>query len=749
MKKRVTSSGAATARSCWCFWGALLVAACLVSVGHAVAGDNVWTQIGPYGARVSDIAIHPSNPQVVYMSASTGVIFKSTDGGASWTSDHQSYGNALVMDPTNPQVIYAGSTGVSKSTDGGVSWTWHTKGLTYLNIVGLGIAPSNPQVLYASTLKGVHRSTDGGASWTPTNSIQSSSVTRALAVDPTNPQTVYFSIGISDKNKGLYKTTDGGNSWTRLKLDPPNGASMEKIVIDPSNPQTIYVGAWGAGVYRSADAGTSWTPINAGLTNLQVYAIAIDPTHPQTLYAGTSAGGVFVSADAGASWTPAISGAGTRQGVEALAVDPSSPQTIYAGTSDGVFRTTNGGASWTQVTSGMAGYPVNVMGKGFANFRTLYIGTQGGGILKTPDGGQTWIKIDVDASNVTNPVMALAVAPLSPQTLYAGLAYGAGGYKSTDGGASWTRIWSPSGDSGTLPPYIETIAIDPLNPETVYLGTYIPPNKPGEHGMFKSTDGGKTWTSMDSGLPPEVNFAVSLKIAPSNPRTLYLVGNRGRRNLNSYDVNEDVYRSVDGGDSWADVSYGLPKDFNGYSSWRLAVDPTNEKVIYAGNADNEVDPRLYKSTNGGGSWAAASAGLPTSLSILSLAIDPMNHQTVYAGTSLGVYRSTDGGASWATFGGGEYLSFGPLVVDPANQTIYAGVSGGGVYAIRVPDMGRALRMDFDGNGEVNLDDFFMFAEAFGKKATGASAKFDLDGDGVIGLNDFFLFMERFGRKAGQ
>jgi len=723
----------------------------------ALAEDNVWTMIGPYGARVSDIAVHPSNPQIVYMSASTGVIFKSANGGASWTSIPRSngYGNVLAIDPTNPRIIYAGALGVRKSTDGGTSWTWHTKGLTYLNIRALGISPSNPQILYASTLKGVHRSADGGVTWTPTNSPQSPYVTRALTVHPKDPRIVYFAIGISDKNKGLYRSADGGDTWTRLKLDPPNGASIEGVVIDPSSPQTLYAATWGAGVYKSVDGGASWSPINAGLTNLQTFAVAIHPSHPQTLYAGTTGGGVFTSADGGASWSPINAGLSSREAIEALAVDPSNPKTVYAGSVDGVFRTTDGGASWAQSNAGLAGYSVTAMAKGPSNSQALYIGTNGGGSFKIADRGGTWTQIDADPSDVKKMVTALAVDPLNPQTVYAGF-WGAG-YKSADGGASWTRIWTSSGEK---PSSIQAIAIDPLNPETIYLGT-LGSTQSREARLLRSADGGRTWTPSDAGLPDERQSVSRIVIAPSNSRTLYLVANRGREYPNgSYNTNQVVYRSANGGTSWAEVSAGLPRDFNGLANWTIAVDPTDEKTLYAGLGPHVGDVRIYKSVDGGDSWAASGVGLPgpiwpgASLFIHALAVDPTNPQTVYAGTIRGVYRSADGGATWTKFSAGLEAQDGyppsvnHLVLDPANQTVYAAVSGGSVYAIRAPDMGgSALRMDFDGSGDVGLDDFFLFAEAYGKQAAGASAKFDLDRDGKVGLSDFFLFADRFGQRA--
>jgi hypothetical protein len=145
-----------------------------------------------------------------------------------------------------------------------------------------------------------------------------------------------------------------------------------------------------------------------------------------------------------------------------------------------------------------------------------------------------------------------------------------------------------------------------------------------------------------------------------------------------------------------------------------------------------------------------------------MAVDPSNLETVYVGVAsiynsrlwsanqggVGVYKTTDGGASWTNFSSGlPSRSILALDLDPSLQKLYAGVNPGGVLMISTAGAGGRLLADFDGSGQVNFDDFFLFAEAFGKPATGANATFDLDGNGAINMDDFFAFADRFGKTG--
>ncbi len=249
---------------------------------------------------------------------------------------------------------------------------------------------------------------------------------------------------------------------------------------------------------RTAEAGVNrWT--TNGPEGREIFSLAIDPTNPATLYAGTLRGGVFKSTDGGGRWTPVNTGLNTTFVITALVVDPATPATLYAGTglgpgagdASGVFKSTNGGESWTAINIGLTSVyglsPPSVFALAIdpSAPRTLYASTYAGGVFKSTDGGGNWSAINTGLTRTGNAliVSALAIDPSAPATIYAGSGYnnefwfGAGVFKSTNGGASWSGINAGLTDSSVF-----ALAMDPSTPSTLYAGTL--------GGVFKSTDAG-------------------------------------------------------------------------------------------------------------------------------------------------------------------------------------------------------------------------------------------------------------------
>jgi len=619
-----------------------------------------WQSIGPFGGIVNTIAIDPTDGQTVYAgTGGDGRVFKSTNGGASWTAVNLGITgasvNALAIDPKDSRTVYAGTSngggGVFKTTNGGTSWSAVNSGITDINIevFALAIDPSNSQTVYVGTDGGgVFKSNDGGASWSAASSGMTNTNLRALAVDPTSRLALYAGTA----GGGLFKSSDGGASWTAANSGI-TGSYIRSLAIDPSNSQTVY--AAGSVVFKSTDAGASWTA-GSGLT-VDAASLAIDPNHPQTVYAGTGGGGVCKSTDGGASWTAASNGIqGTY--VVSLAIDPSNSQTVYAGIngyngavngSRGLFKSINGSASWTATSSGVTGTTVTALALDPADSQTLYAGTFGNGLFKSVNGGASWTAANTGIS--LPDIAALAIDPGRSQTVYAAVS-ARGIFKSTDGGATWSGV--NNGLTFTVPGYatiyyqdIGVIAISPGDGQTIYAGSK-------STGLFKSTDGGASWGASNNGLTG-LNV-VSIAIDPANSQTLY-AGTYG-----------SIFKSTDAGASWT-ASYSGPA----YTSVScLAIDPGNSQTIYAGISGSGV----LKSTDGGATWSASNSGIPNSL-IYSLAIDPTNSQTLYAGTWQGlVFKSTNGGKSWTAANSGTMqANVNAIAIDQVNSTVYIGSNG--------------------------------------------------------------------------
>lgn len=324
-----------------------------------------------------------------------------------------------------PLTLYAGTAGgVFKSTNGGVSWTAANTGIPNVEIYVVAIDPSNPDTVYAGTgftpitCANLYKSTDGGARWTATSLATAVGLVEigqpscfaavhALAIDPTNPLILYAGGGGLN---GVFKSTNGGATWARSGL---TAGAIYSLAIDPSNPSTIFAADAGRGLLKTTNAGAAWVPLNNGIPFGSSFdgfrAVAIDPINPATIYAGAAfpPNGIFKSTDSGATWTktPAQAGGGS---FNSFAIDPTNPATIYAGTSGAIYKSTNGGGSWTQLRSlsgggSLALYP--------GNTSILYAGT-GNGVLQTTNGGTTWAFANSGLANTS--VFTIAIPPTTP-----------------------------------------------------------------------------------------------------------------------------------------------------------------------------------------------------------------------------------------------------------------------------------------------------------------------------------------------
>ncbi|MBP7960970.1 MAG: tandem-95 repeat protein [Caldilineaceae bacterium] len=314
---------------------------------------------------------------------------------------------------------------------------------------------------------------------------------------------------------------------------------------------------------------------------------------------------VLLWVGAGASTAKTDASAWTTNGpagatVWSMVMDPNNTSNVYAGTSNGVFKSTDAGGSWSATSiTGFSGNPVFVA-IDLVTPSTLYASREGD-LYKSTDSGANW-------STMTGPEptyhRAIAVDPSTPTTLYVGIRGGSSVYKSMDGGVTWSAVY-PGGSF-----VADMILVDPNNPGTVYAGGggFAPL-------LYKSTDGGATWTNASTGLTG-VSIR-SVAIDPTNANTLY-VGVNGSSG--------GVFKSTDGGATWGASNNGLtPTD-----AYPVVVDPNDANKLYAGTFGGGV----FQSSDGGASWTAINDGL-TTLNVYSFMVDPSNSENLYAGTAGG------------------------------------------------------------------------------------------------------------------
>ena len=466
---------------------------------------------------------------------------------------------------------------------------------------------------------------------------------------PPAPQNVSVSSSVAPIT---YTVTASGGDW--LSVAPTTGTT----------PGTVRVSAAGTGLspatYRGsiiiAGAGATNSPqtVNVSLQVLPappagpqsgggpaggfITSIVFDRTNSTTVYLGTG-GGVFKSSNGGQSWSAVL----RNRNVWALAINPASPTTVYAAVLGGVLKSVDAGQNWTDVSTGITNANLRAVVIDPAQSSTIYAATDlGGGVFKSTNGGQSWVSIDSGLTSLS--VYALAIG-LSG-TLYAGTPGGV--FRSTNGGGSWSLAGLPNAS-------INVLVIDPTGPNEIYAGT----NK----GVFKSSNDGQSWTNLSSSL----TNSLVLGLAISSAGTLY-AGTFGG----------GTFVSSNGGQNWTTVNAGLTDTF--LLIRVLAADPVNSGTIYLGSQGGGV----FRSTNGGQSWSAVNSGV-TAVDVYALAIDPANSNTLFTGTNGGgVFKSTAAGQTWFSINSGLVSSSGgraiALVVDPTiSTTLYAGTLDGGLF----------------------------------------------------------------------
>src|SRR5262245_20091936 len=539
------------------------------------------------------------------------------------------------MRPRPPFLLAAALLALVRPASAGV---WTNIGPSGGYVQTVTIDPSTPTTLYAGTGLRVFKSTDAGLHWValvhPVGEVFSGEV----VVDPFDSSTIYIPGGGND----VVKSTDGGATFVRHSTGMFGAGSL---AIDPINPQNLWAGGMGS-IARSTDAGVTWTivPLPGGATDY-LFDLAVDPVTPSTLYAGASFGtapGVYKSVDGGASYTRVLAG----PGVQSVAVDPSSPSTVFANdvTIPLLYRSINAGASWGLSDAGLInGALRRCLVVDPTNSLIVYAGVPEG-VVKSVTGGTSWVSASAGLPFFPT-AQCLVIHPSAPSTVYAALKLGVG--KTTDGGASWTVL-----QDGLFADYPLSLAVDPSAPNVIYAGSQ-------NLGISKSTDGGATWTSASTGL---TGYPVSQVIVhPTNSSILYA-------------VDGGISESLDAGVTWDAGDAGMADQAS-----RIALAPSNPSTLYAASNGG-----VYKSIDGGALWNLT-AGTP-SLAFTQIAVDPTNDAVAWAaGVGLDVYRTTDGGDTWTpssalpSFYGGKVVG---LAVDPAAPaTLYAGVQPGTVSAI--------------------------------------------------------------------
>lgn len=530
--------------------GVIYASADSMGVYHSSDGGMTWDRrVNGLGDRaITALALDLSHPNVLFAGGLQNGVYKTTDFGMSWSST--SLGGiwvySIMVYPGGPDTVFATSNNrVYRSSDGGATWS------SILDTVGgvIAPAPSNPSILYVWSDNGyrcVWRSNDGGRHWirhaVPSHPGLSS---LALLVDPAFKDSLLVGGGFFPAG-GLYgqlwKSTDGGISWTQLMLgDMP----IQSLLALPQGD--VLVGSIGPGVHRTTDGGATWLLSNQGMTLQNITSLDLSSSRPPSLFAsctGFGCSGVVVSKDQGRTWQTrnvGIPDCGNMESWSYLKASPLDSNLLLLGAhrildAPNTFRTNDGGGSWSLVPprSGGMAYLFNPL-----NPNVIYSGGFGPDgpswpcVFKSTNSGDTFVFLP----SCSTHCLALGMDPFDTSMVYAGGGQDIPGpalSKTTDGGAHW---FADTTGLGLLRSWVLSMVLAPDRPGVLYLGT-------DSLGVFKSTDGGGHWVAKSNGL---TNLCVcALITSPRSSATAY-AGTRGG----------GVFVSTNGGDLWTPMNDSL------------------------------------------------------------------------------------------------------------------------------------------------------------------------------------------------
>jgi photosystem II stability/assembly factor-like uncharacterized protein len=287
---------------------------------------------------------------------------------------------AIAVDPNDPANVYCAAYGggVFRSQDRGASWTAVNQGLPDRQVFTLAIHPADPSLLYVGTDQGIYYSIDRGTSWKLLTAVLSERNIRAVVIIPGTPDILYAAT-----DQGVFQGS--GEKWTHLARGLLNRDVRSLVVSREGN---IFAGTFG-GVFKMKKGRGSWEPMNSGLNDKKVRSLALDPAAPNRLYAGTASGGVFESIAEGRRWKDFNKGL-LNSTVLSLLITPAPHKALYAATIVGVFKN-QGSSGWIATDAGLA-FTVPALAFNPRNPRNLYAGS-GGHLFKTTDAGAKWQEV--------------------------------------------------------------------------------------------------------------------------------------------------------------------------------------------------------------------------------------------------------------------------------------------------------------------------------------------------------------------
>ncbi len=668
---------------------AITGALALLAAGAALAQGVSWQPTGWGGGGFYWAgACHPTQENTIYMTGDQDGVYKTTDLGKHWQfknvglSGYEIYG--LAVSPKSPDTVFADSTeGLNRTTDGGEHWqplpgaiALGVKTKRGESVRPVAVSPLDARLVYAGTPDGkICKSTDGGDTWTAVYQVQGP--VRSVAASPGDANIV----AAATSTQGIVLSTDAGKTWTPLQTP----ALSSNVTFAPGNPQTMYASFYGAGLYMSTDLGKTWAqlPVKG-----KVIEVAVSPANPDDVYAIATAdwnGAFQASHDGGKTWMvkggmkfdkesdptwPVASATGPMSTLTNIAISPMNPKVLFISANWRPMLSTDSGETWTESDHGA---DISVVTDLQFHGGKTYASAMDEGVFSSDDNGAHWAQLWPTKfdENLSGHYWRLAVWDDGPAnwilstctpwngTLPNHVVISENGGKTFSSSAFGLPDYNTHANTRWGRGYMRAMAFDPKNPKTVYAGIDGDPasgNSGG--GIFKSTDGGISWTQLPV-QPGSRRMFFGLAVDPTDSQRIYWAacGSGG-----------GIYRSEDGGNSWQHIFNKDSYLFN------LAVSAAG--TLYAPGKD------LWKSTDHGKTWAQIS-NFKDEANIVGIETSPTDDNTIWIssvtwnGSSRGVIRkTTDGGKTWTDITG-DIPYRKPLVLryNPATHELWAAGTG--------------------------------------------------------------------------
>lgn len=678
----------------------------------AVEAMDGWRAIGPHnmGGRTLAVAFNPQNPNTIYAGSASGGLWRSYSAGKgaqAWQYISTGFPvlgvSSIAIAPNDSNTIYIGTgevysyqgvgtgaayrstrgtygIGVLKSIDGGLTWE---KSLDWSynqkrGIWAIKLNPANPKTVWAATTEGTYRSYDAGISWEKVHDVI---MAMDLVINFADSNKIIVTCGnFKSQGHGIYLTEDGGDSWNKTTAGLPETFGGKALLsTTPEFPDIVFASigngfdfddghSW---LCISSDAGKTW-----GVVSEQDYSkwqgwfahdVAVDPQNfANVLAVGIDAwkselgGSGLVQKTVWSKWYKGQLLPGQPEGPPDFShadhhdviYHPTDPDIIYMGTDGGVFRSLDGGETFEACNGG---YQTTQFYNGFSNSQQDSLlaigGLQDNGTI-VYRGTTAWDRIVIGGDG------CWAGIDFTNDNVMYGSSQNLNVSRSTNRGRSFGRLSIPGSNRFTsfVAPFVVSIS----NPSVLYAGRDI---------VYKSTTRGASWSATNSGQPLDGNPVMSMAISYLDEDVVYAA------TAPYGGIRSGIFRTLDGGNSWANITLNLPDRF----PTDVVVDPNNDKNVYV-TFSGFGTSHLFKSTNGGENWIDISSGLPD-VPTNAVIVDPENPQFIYAGNDLGVFSSTDGGTTWLPFSDGlpDAVIAMDLVISPTNRKLRVATHGNGAY----------------------------------------------------------------------